>query len=131
MAERNRGVLIEHTVRRRGRIRYWMDRNVIRWAVNEHRRLRRDAFEQQWLHRLYPAIRMEPPAHDAAVENVIDGHQAHTLVMCHVSVHDHAPATLPLLLPRVVQGLVETHASIHTGFFQPLEIPYRVLRVDQ
>src|SRR5437867_4912329 len=105
MAERNRGVLIEHTVRRRGRIRYWMDRNVIRWAVNEHRRLRRDAFEQQWLHRLYPAIRMEPPTHDAGVERVIDGHQAHTLVMRHVRVNDPSLATPPFLLARLVQRL--------------------------
>ena len=131
MAERNWSVFIEHAVRRRGRIRHTVNRNLIRWAVNEHRRLRRDAFEQQWLHCSYPAIRMEPPAHDAVIERVIDGHQTHALVMRHVSVDDHSLATLPLLLPGVVQRLVETHASIHAGFLQPLKISDRILRVDQ
>src|SRR5437016_3068623 len=77
-------------------------RNTARSAVNDEGRLRRDAFEQQWLHCSYPAIRMEPPAHDAVIERVIDGHQTHALVMRHVSVDDHSLATLPLLLPGVV-----------------------------
>ncbi len=77
--------------------------------------MRRYAFEQQRLHCFDPAIGMEPLPHDAAVEHVVHGHEAHSLVMSHVCVNDHSLATLPFLLPRVVQRLVEPHASIHTG----------------
>src|SRR6476646_9072393 len=116
MAEGNWSVFIEHAVRRRGRIRYTVNRNMIGWAVNEHRRLRRDALEQQWFYCSYPAVGMEPPPHDAVIERVIDGHQTHALVMGHVSVDDHSPGAVPFPLPGVIQRLVETHASIHAGF---------------
>ena len=102
---------------------------MIRGAVNEHRRRRRYALEQQRLHGLDPAIRMESPPHDAAIEHVVYGHEAHTLVMSHVCVNDYSLPALPFLLARVVQRLIEAHASVHAGLLQTLEILDRFHRV--
>ena len=74
---------------------------------------------------------METPAHDAAVERIVHSHEAHTLMVRHVRVHDYALAALPFLLPRVVQRLVEAHASVHSGPFETPEIFYGFHRFDQ
>src|SRR5690242_11531730 len=63
MAERDWSVLIKHAVGGDRSLRHRMNRHTIRRLVNEHRRLRRDAFEQQGLDGFYSAIRVEPPAH--------------------------------------------------------------------
>src|SRR5881296_1809725 len=122
MTERNWSVFIEHAIRRRGRLRYRPHCYMIRRTVNEHRRLRRYPLKQQRFHRFDPAIRMETPAHDAAVEHIVYSHEAHALVMTHVRINDHSFGALPFLLPRVVERLVEAHASVHADLFQTLEI---------
>ena len=99
--------------------------------MKEHRCLRRYPLEQQRLHRLDSAIRMEAPAHDAAVQHVVYSHETHTLMMSHVRVNDHSLAALPFRLPRVVQRLIKAHASVHAGFFQTLEISNRFHGLDE
>src|SRR6185436_11374030 len=75
MNARDRSVFIEHAVSWGGRFRDRPHGYLIRGTVNQHRRLRRYPFEQQWLYRFEPAIRMETLSHDAGVDHVIYSHQ--------------------------------------------------------
>ena len=52
-------------------------------------------------------------------------------MMSHVGINNHPLGTLPFLLPRVIQRLVEAHASVHAGLFQTLEISNRFHGLDQ
>ena len=68
---------------------------------------------------------------DAAVEHIVQRHQAHSLVVSHVGVNDDSLPALPLLLTRVVHRFIEAHAAVHPGLYQSLEIPDRFRRIHQ
>src|SRR4030095_16980156 len=104
---------------------------MIRWAVNKLRRLWRYPLKQQGLNSPDPAIRMETPAHNAAVDDIIDRHKSHALMVSHVGVNDHSFAALLFPLPRIVQRLIKSHPSEHARLFETFKVFYRLHRLDE
>ena len=74
---------------------------------------------------------MEALPHDAAVQYVVQGHEAHSLVVSHVCVNDHALPASPFLPTRIVQRLIEPHSAVHTSLHQTLEVFDRFGRIHQ
>ena len=115
-------VFIEQLVGRGGGLGHRPDGHMIRRAVYQHGEVRGNALEQQRLDGLDAAIRMKSLPHDATIQEVIDRHQAHALVMSHVAVDDDAFSAIAFLLTREVKRFIEGHSPIHAELFEALEV---------
>ncbi len=67
----------------------------------------RNSFIQQGFGGPHPRVGMEPALNQTPIDKVIQGQQAHALVMSHVGSHDHTPFFLFARLSAEIDGLIE------------------------
>ncbi len=75
----------------------------------------RSTFLQQQLGGLHARLGVKARAHDAVIEDVRERHERHTLVMCHIGMHDGHVLILGNPRCGVIEGLVKAITAACTG----------------
>src|ERR1700722_16863140 len=85
---------------------------------------------QQQFRRLNAGLGMKSSAHLAVEKDVRNGHDRHTLMMCHVRLDDGDAGTFRKPRAGVVERLVESVSAARADGGKALEIAHGAFRID-
>ena len=88
------------------------------------------AFLQQQLSGLHARLSVEARAHHAVVKDVCERHERHSLVMCHIGVHDGNFLVLGDARGGVIERFVKAEAAAGASLGETREILCRGFRVN-